>query len=101
MNDTLTTQEAAELMKISPGELLKLAVDGEIPGICFGDEAKGIRRKGRPSTWVFLREDLLAYLKERARKEQARRLARGGSAIETPRTQSGRRRGSVDLNRLP
>lgn len=65
MGDTLDSKEAAELFKLTVPEFLKLARRGEFPGINYGNK------------WVFLKSDLLEYLRNRAKEEQLRRLNHG------------------------
>ncbi len=48
--DILTTEEAADFLRVSTKTLLALARDGELPGT----------KVGRP--WRFLRADLLDYV---------------------------------------
>jgi hypothetical protein len=89
----LNTQEASELIRIPPEDLLKLANGGSLPAVCLGNEASGVGRAGRPAVWLFLREDLLGYLRDRSRTEQRKRLAEQATPLPVPR----RRRGAVSL----
>jgi excisionase family DNA binding protein len=61
--DTLTLQEAAALLKIHPVTLQDKARAGEIPGAKVG------------RAWVFIREDLLDYI----RLKYVRRALQGDS----------------------
>jgi hypothetical protein len=94
--ETLTQQEAAELLRMQTSEVISLAASGEIPAVCLGDES-GVGKAGRPAKWVFLREDLIAYFRARAKREQARRKAE--TTIHKPAPK--RRRGAVELPELP
>jgi excisionase family DNA binding protein len=55
----LTTEEAADLLRVSSKTILALARDGSIPG----------EKVGR--AWRFLRSDLLKYVHGRRRPETA------------------------------
>ena len=61
MTEILTADEAAEMFRVSTPYIRNMANSGEIPGTKMGDD------------WRFLREDLIDYLRERARREQQSR----------------------------
>ncbi len=61
MNDILTADETAELFRVSPAYVRGLANAGEIPGTKLGDD------------WRFVRQDMIDYLSERAKREQKSR----------------------------
>jgi excisionase family DNA binding protein len=60
MSDILTTEEAAELMRMSIPTIRGLAATGEVPAIQMGE-------------WRFLKTQLLDYMAARAKDEQRRR----------------------------
>jgi excisionase family DNA binding protein len=62
--ETIDSDQCAELLRCTPGQVEEMARAGEIPGLKIG--------RG----WLFVRADLLAYLAERARDEAAQRRAR-------------------------
>lgn len=63
--ETINSEECAQLMRCTPERIEELARAGEIPGLKIG------------RNWLFVRNDLLAYLAEKAREEaQARRMKR-------------------------
>jgi len=64
MLETIDSDQCAELLRCTPGQVEEMARAGEIPGLKIG--------RG----WLFVRADLLAYLAERARDEAAQRRAR-------------------------
>lgn len=81
--DILDAAETAALLRVEAGTIMQLARKGELPGTRIG------------KSWVFLREDVMTYLKEQiARDTEARRrqhasLAAGAIAVSKPR--NGRR----------
>ncbi|OUL98352.1 helix-turn-helix domain-containing protein [Variovorax sp. JS1663] len=80
MNETIGSEECAELLRCTPSQIEELARVGEIPGLKFG------------RSWLFVRADLLAFLAEKARAEAAQRRAnrqpKAPSALNTrPRRQ--------------
>lgn len=62
MNDTLDLDEAAALLKANAETVRQMAADGTLLGAQVG------------RAWVFLREDLLTYLRNEIRN-QTRRAA--------------------------
>lgn len=80
MNETLNSEEASSLLKCSKSFACELARTGEIPAVHLGGQ------------WLFIRSQILEYLLERARDEQALRRERGASipsliaTNETPRS---------------
>lgn len=82
-SEILDATEAAALLRVETSTIMQLARKGELPGTRIG------------KFWVFLREDVMAYLKEQiARDTEARRRqhasqAAGAIAVSKPR--NGRR----------
>jgi len=79
-NEILTATEAAELFKISVAYLRILASNGEIPGVQIGSE------------WRFLKTDLIDYLRERGKREQADRRFQFSQNQQVPKTLNKRGR---------
>jgi excisionase family DNA binding protein len=77
---TLGSQECAELLRCTPEQVEELARAGEIPGLKFG------------RSWLFVRDDLLAYLAERAREEAAKRRSKRSVGSMAPEPAPSRRR---------
>lgn len=65
--ETLDVAEAAALLRGESETVMQLARKGELPGT----------RIGKP--WVFLHEDVLAFLKEQISKDTAARRRRNAS----------------------
>jgi excisionase family DNA binding protein len=63
MRDTLNLQEAAELLKIAETTAQELAYSGELPGAKIG------------RAWVFLKDDLIRWLREQIKTQQDKRKA--------------------------
>jgi len=61
MSEILTADETAELFRVSTAYVRGLANSGEIPGTKLGDD------------WRFIRQDMIDYLSERAKREQKTR----------------------------
>lgn len=61
MTDIMTSEEAAEMFRVSVPYIRGLANTGEIPATKLGDD------------WRFVRDDLLDYLRDRSRREQQAR----------------------------
>lgn len=61
MNEILTADETAELFRVSTAFVRSMANSGEIPGTKLGDD------------WRFIRQDMIDYLSERAKREQKTR----------------------------
>ncbi|TWI62531.1 excisionase family DNA binding protein [Pseudoduganella lurida] len=92
--DTLNAADAAALLYADTATVLALARDGELPGTKVG------------KSWVFLRSDVLDYLRERVRAdtEQRRRdrnLALVPVALQLPAACKTRRRAPPPLPALP
>jgi len=64
--DTLDVFEAAEMLKVSPGTVVELAGQGELPGCKIG------------VSWVFLRDALKAYLWQQTEAQQRERRIKSG-----------------------
>lgn len=77
--ETLDVAEAAALLRAEPETIMQLARKGTIPGTRIG------------KSWVFLREDVIAFLKEEIAKDtEERRRHRASSStravvVATPR----------------
>lgn len=61
MTDTLDLTEAAQILKISEQSVQELAASGDLPGAKIG------------ARWVFLREDVIDWIRAQVRAQQARR----------------------------
>jgi excisionase family DNA binding protein len=91
---TLNLNEAAVMLCAEPETVSKLARNGELPAARIG--------KG----WVFLREDVLTFLKDRINKDTAERRKKYETpkqfavAIERP-TGRANRRVAPELPQLP
>ena len=59
MTETLNSEEASNLLKCSKSLACELARTGEVPAILLG------------SQWLFVKSQLMDYLQQRARDEQA------------------------------
>lgn len=77
--DTIDTDECAMLLRCSTDTIEEMARGGEIPGLKIG------------RTWLFIRQDLLAYLAEKARREAEERRSKRQPGV-TPITARPRRR---------
>lgn len=64
MTETIDSGQCAELLRCTPEQVEELARTGEIPGLKLG------------RSWLFVRQDLLAYLAEKARQEAEQRRAK-------------------------
>lgn len=65
MTDTIGSDECAVMLRCTVDQVEELARGGEIPGLKIG------------RSWLFMRNDLLSYLAEKAREEaQERRSQR-------------------------
>jgi excisionase family DNA binding protein len=60
---TLDLQEAAAMLKVHENTVLELVGSGEVPGAKIG------------RAWVFLDEDLLAYVRKQINQQSANRVA--------------------------
>jgi excisionase family DNA binding protein len=61
MSDTIDSKGASELLHVSVKHVQELARRGEIPAVWIAGQ------------WVFVRDELLAYLIQRSRDEQKQR----------------------------
>jgi len=77
--ETLDVTEAAALLHAEPETIMQLARKGALPGTRIG------------KSWVFLREDVIAFLKEQVMKDTEERRRRHADAsactivVATPR----------------
>lgn len=77
MSDTIDSEECAAMLRCTVDQVEELARGGDIPGLKIG------------RSWLFMRNDLLAYLAEKAREEaQERRSKRqpGTTPIVKPKS---------------
>lgn len=74
MSEILTADETAELFRVSTAYVRGLANSGEIPGTKLGDD------------WRFIRQDMIDYLSERAKREQKTRKFNQEQSQQTPQT---------------
>ncbi len=61
MSDTLDSKGAAELLHVSVKHVQELARKGEMPAVWIAGQ------------WIFVKDDLLSFLSQRARDEQRQR----------------------------
>lgn len=85
---TLTLPEAADLLKISADALLRKARAGTVPGARIG------RR------WVFIRDDLLALIREQHKARVCRSIEIHRAAIGTSDSRSAASRSAAHPARL-
>lgn len=77
--ETLGVAEAAALLRAEPETIMQLARKGALPGTRIG------------KSWVFLREDVIAFLKEQVTKDTDERRRRNAQTsahavvVATPR----------------
>lgn len=60
---TLSLNEAAEVLKVHENTVMELASTGEIPGAKIG------------RAWVFIDEDLIAFVRRQITQQSANRVA--------------------------
>lgn len=91
MTDTLDAQEAADMLKISVQSVRELAAAGNLPGARIG------------SAWVFVREDLIDWIRAQVRAQQARRreVVTSNERVATVVNRASRRRKLPELPELP
>ncbi|OHX20411.1 helix-turn-helix domain-containing protein [Chromobacterium sphagni] len=83
MKETLNLDEAAELMNIGTETARELADKGVLPGCKVG------------VAWVFLRDDVLGYLRDEVRRQTNQRIAKAeanktlGGEGKLPRVKTG------------
>ena len=70
---TLDIEECAAFLKIHTITAYKMAAAGELPGAKIG------------SCWVFLKDDLVEYLREQVRQQQAARKAKNTKSKPEPK----------------
>lgn len=80
MTDTLDTQGAAELLHVSKAHTQELARRGEIPAVLLG------------GSWLFVRTDLLDWLRARAADEQRARREAAATVASLPKPARSRGR---------
>jgi excisionase family DNA binding protein len=73
-NEILTADETADLFRVSTAYVRSLANSGEIPGLKLGDD------------WRFIRQDMIDYLSERAKREQKTRKFNQEQSQQPPQT---------------
>ena len=73
-NEILTADETAELFRVSTAYVRTMANSGEIPGTKLGDD------------WRFIRQDMIDYLSERAKREQKTRKFNQEQTQQLPQT---------------
>lgn len=87
MSDTLNSEEASSLLKCSKALACELARTGEIPAVQLGGQ------------WLFVKSQVIEYLLERAREEQAlRREEIGAKATRVNNAEPPRGRGRPRRN---
>lgn len=64
MKDTYNVQECADFLNVSYNLVIRMAGDGLLPGAKIG------------KSWVFLRSDMIHYLRNEIRRQQSERQAR-------------------------
>ncbi|MDC7699557.1 helix-turn-helix domain-containing protein [Vogesella indigofera] len=99
MSETLDISGAARLLNVSDETMRELAAAGQVLGCKIG------------MAWVFVKDDLMDYLRQEARRQTAERLAKAkgeleaGARVKTAVAQAGsrvrsRRKGLPDLTGL-
>ena len=91
-DETLGVPEAALLLRAENETIMLYARSGELPGTRIG------------KSWVFLREDVLAFLRHQIKndtEERRRNRERPPAALAVPTPQRGRRKPIPDLPGLP
>jgi excisionase family DNA binding protein len=90
---TLDLNEAANFLKISETTAQEMAASGELPGAKIG------------RAWVFLADDLVAWLREQVKSQRRERAVRCETAADIPVphriTRKERRRKPPELPELP
>lgn len=81
----IESKECAQLLHCTAEQVEELARNGEIPATKIG------------RSWLFVREDLLVYLAEKARAEAEERRSRRQKAATEPPTPTQRRRAPPSL----
>ena len=71
MNETIGSDECADMLRCTVDQVEELARCGEIPGLKIG------------RSWLFMKNDLLAYLAEKARDEAQERRAKRMPTFQT------------------
>lgn len=95
MNDTLDITEAAELLKVSTETVREMASSGQLIGAKIG------------VAWVFIKDDLMDYLRRETRRQTNERLARtrgelaDTGTVKTAVTNGGSRQHSRRRKGLP
>lgn len=95
MNDTLDIVEAAELLKVSAETVREMASSGQLVGAKIG------------VAWVFIKDDLMDYLRIETRRQTNERLARtqgelaDTGTVKTAVTSGGSRQHSRRRKDLP
>lgn len=72
MSETIDSQECAELLRATKEQIEEMARGGDLPALKIG------------RSWLFLRQDLLAYLADRARKEAEQRRTKKQPSVAVP-----------------
>lgn len=83
LNETIGSEECAQLLRCTPAQVEELARAGEIPGLKLG------------RSWLFVRADLLSFLADKARDEAQQRRAKRQSMTRTPAVKPRRRQPPV------
>lgn len=80
-NDILTTEEAAEMLRVSAPFIRGMANAGEIPATKLGDD------------WRFIKQDLIDCIRERSnREQQSRKFNQANFPLTTGSGKRGRPR---------
>ena len=64
MSETIGSDDCSKMLMCTPEQVEEMARSGDIPGLKIG------------RSWLFVRNDLLSYLAERARSEAQERRAK-------------------------
>ncbi|RLA17870.1 MAG: hypothetical protein DRQ62_14485 [Gammaproteobacteria bacterium] len=77
-DEVLTSEELANLMKLSTNKIASMANSGELPGIYMGK-------------WIFVKQQILSQLTEMAKNEQGRRQELSKAQANDPNPEKKRR----------
>lgn len=87
MSETLDTRGAAEILHVSEKLTAKMAREGELPAVWLAGQ------------WLFVRQELLTWLSDRAKEEQRfrREQVLAMAEIEKPSRPRGRPKNPLNI----
>lgn len=83
MPETIDSDQCAELLRCTAGQVEEMARAGDLPGLKIG------------RAWLFVRADLLAFLAERARDEAQARRSKRSPSVQAQQVKGRRRSAPV------